>query len=30
MDLRLSYAWEGRIFIPKRRSEPGVDAKLKD
>jgi hypothetical protein len=30
MDTRLSLAWEGRIFVPKRVAEPGVDAKLKE
>jgi hypothetical protein len=30
MDTRLSYAWEGRIFLPKRKCEPGVDSKLKE
>jgi hypothetical protein len=30
MDTRLSHAWEGRIFIPKRTATPGVDAKLKE
>jgi hypothetical protein len=30
MDTRLSYAWEGRIFVPKRKCEPGVDSKLKE
>lgn len=29
IDTRLSHAWEGRIFVQKRKSEPGVDAIIK-